>query len=86
MNTDTMLDNEELKTAKTLVTSLLDAHWERILQTVEDNLEQASISIGIKLDHTKSLRLVKSRIAYAVKMAEEASVAVRDPNQLEIGI
>lgn len=86
INMKEQLNLNELESAKNIITNLLDSHWEKILRTVEDNNEQASVSIGLKLDHTKSLRLVTSRIAYAVKTAEEASMVVPDPAQLEIGL
>jgi len=78
-------NDKELDETKKLVCELLDTHWLGILRAVADSDDHmGSVSVGIKLDHDGSNRLVKARLSYAVKTSDEAEMIVRDPAQKEL--
>ena len=78
-------DDIELQRAKGLVCDLLETHWKGIMQTVAASDDgQGAVSLGLKLDHDGSNRLVKAKLSYSVKTSDEAEYIVRNPAQKEM--
>ncbi|MEI6279283.1 MAG: hypothetical protein WCQ16_07875 [Verrucomicrobiae bacterium] len=80
-------DGKELEETKSLVITLLETHWRGILRAVADSEDKkGGVSIGVKLDHDGTNRLVKAKLSYAVKTSDESEMIVRDPAQGELKI
>ncbi len=80
-------DEKELERAKSLISDLLDTHWRGVMTAVGSSDDSTgSVSIGLKLDHSGTSRLVKSRLSYSVKTSDESEYIVRNPQQQEMSL
>lgn len=78
---------EKFGTVIDTITGLISANWSQIDDISKQSDESTvSISIGVEIDSSGKVPLVKTRIGYAQKYKDEAESWVHDPNQPNLPI
>jgi hypothetical protein len=81
------LDAETFGTVIDTLTGLIAANWPQIDDIRKQSDESTvSIAIGVEVNSSGKVPLVKTRIGYAQKYKDEAECWVNDPNQPNLPI